>query len=98
MNKLFRNVYDIIRGGSFMKKTYTLIIHDNIKEIEEGNNVPRYWAQCLQIPGAITQGETIEEIKKNMQEAIELMLSPDKDAIQEENIILKRISLEVANA
>jgi len=33
-----------------------------------------YWAICPEIPGANGQGETIEETKKNLQEAIKLIL------------------------
>ncbi|MBF0411570.1 MAG: type II toxin-antitoxin system HicB family antitoxin [Desulfamplus sp.] len=33
-----------------------------------------YWAICPEIPSANGQGETIEETKKSLQEAIELIL------------------------
>ena len=33
-----------------------------------------YFAQCEQMPEALTQGETIPETLKNMKEAIELVL------------------------
>lgn len=39
------------------------------KEAEGG-----YGGQCLELPGAISQGETMEELKKNMAEAIQLVL------------------------
>lgn len=32
----------------------------------------RYSGQCLEIPGAISQGETLSELKDNMREAIQL--------------------------
>ena len=51
-----------------------------------------FWAICPEVPGANGQGETIEEAKTNLREAIELILEdrradilrglPD-DAIQE---------------
>jgi len=37
-----------------------------------------YFAQCEQIPGAMTQGETIEEAKENLKDAINLMLEDEK--------------------
>ena len=38
--------------------------------IEEGpNNLSAY---CLDLPGCITTGRTVEEVKRNMREAIEL--------------------------
>ena len=51
-----------------------------------------YWAICPEIPGANGQGETVEEAKENLKDAISLILNdrledikrglPD-DAIQE---------------
>ena len=38
-----------------------------------------YFAQCEQIPGAMTQGETIEEAKENLKDAINLMLEDAKE-------------------
>lgn len=42
-------------------------------EAEEGG----YWAEVPAIPGCATQGETIEELLRNVQEAIEGCLSVD---------------------
>lgn len=39
-----------------------------------------YWAICPEIPGANGQGETIEETKKNLQEAIKLILDDRKNS------------------
>ena len=50
---------------------YTAII----KEIEDG----WYMGQCEQIPGAMTQGETIEEVIVNLKEAIALILEDEKE-------------------
>lgn len=41
-----------------------------IQESPEGG----YTGQCMEIPGAISEGETIKELKTNMTEAIELVL------------------------
>ena len=51
-----------------------------------------FWAMCPEVPGANGQGETVEEAKKNLKEAVALILEdrladikrglPD-DAIQE---------------
>ena len=38
-----------------------------------------YFAQCEQIPNAITQGETIEEAKENLKEAICLVLEAERE-------------------
>ena len=51
---------------------YTVILEPQ----EEG----RYSVQCLELPGAISQGETKEEALENIKEAIELVL----EVIQED--------------
>ena len=33
-----------------------------------------YWAVCPEVPGANGQGETIEEAKKNLREAVALIM------------------------
>jgi predicted RNase H-like HicB family nuclease len=49
-----------------MKGEFTAII----EAAPEGG----YWAICPEIPGANGQGETIEEAKGNLQNAIDLIL------------------------
>ena len=55
-----------------------------------------YWAICPEVPGANGQGETIQEAKNNLREAIELILEDRRqdilrglpeDAIQEKVVI-----------
>jgi predicted RNase H-like HicB family nuclease len=46
---------------------YTVILEPQ----EEGG----YTVRCLELPGAISQGETKEEALKNIKEAIELVLA-----------------------
>ena len=29
-----------------------------------------YWAECLELPGCVAQGETLEELKRNIREAV----------------------------
>jgi len=36
-----------------------------------------YIAQCEQMPGALTQGRTIEEVKENLKDAINLLLEDE---------------------
>ena len=52
--------------SSLGKGRYTVIVH---KEAEGG-----YSGQCLELPGAISEGETIKELKENMTDAIQLVL------------------------
>ena len=42
-----------------------------------------YSGRCLELPAAISQGETLEELKKNMREAIELVLEDIEEEIRE---------------
>jgi len=55
-----------------------------------------YWAMCPEVPGANGQGETIEEAKENLRQAVELILEDrradflrglPKDAIREKIVI-----------
>ena len=56
-----------------MKAEFTAII----EPAPEGG----YWAICPEVPGANGQGETIEEAKDNLREAIELILRDRKEDI-----------------
>jgi predicted RNase H-like HicB family nuclease len=49
-----------------------------VHEAEEGG----FWAEVPAIPGCATQGETMDELLRNLQEAIEGCLSVDVAAPQ----------------
>jgi predicted RNase H-like HicB family nuclease len=52
------------------------------KKEEEGG----YSGQCVELPGAISQGETLEELKENMKDAISLILqSIEAEAMADTN-------------
>jgi predicted RNase H-like HicB family nuclease len=51
-------------------RTFTIIIH----MAEEGG----YYAECPVLPGCVTQGDTLDELKNNMSEAIALWLEDDE--------------------
>ena len=46
-------------------------IHAIVHKAEEGG----FWAEVPSIPGCATQGETLEELRSNLREAIEGCLS-----------------------
>jgi predicted RNase H-like HicB family nuclease len=48
-----------------MQKTFTVLVH----EAEEDG----YWAECFEL-GCGSQGETLDELDKNIREAIQLVL------------------------
>ena len=70
-----------------MVKSFNIIIH-----YDEETNL--YWATCPELKGCNTQGETVEEIKENMKEAILLCLEDSAP----EPIITDIVTLEVAHA
>jgi predicted RNase H-like HicB family nuclease len=67
---------------------YTAII----KEVEDG----WYMGQCEQVPGAITQGQTIEEVKENLKEAINLVLDSEKEHCRKRYSGMKFIRRKIA--
>ena len=53
-------------GERFDFRKFTMCV----KKEEEGG----YSGKCLELPAAISQGETIDELKNNMIEAIQLVI------------------------
>ena len=44
-----------------------------------------WWvASCLEMPGAITQGETIDEARDNLEDAIQLLLEVRREDAEKE--------------
>ena len=62
-----------------------------IHEAAEGG----YWARVPSLPGVYTQAETLEELRANLREAIELYLSDDT-TVDEEAAIDNGQVLEIA--
>lgn len=57
-----------------MKGEFTAII----ESAPEGG----FWAICPEVPGANGQGETIEEAKANLREAIELIFQDRREDVE----------------
>ncbi len=66
---------------------YTILLEKQ----EEGG----YTVQCLEVPGAISQGETKEEALKNIAEAIELVLETIREEAQRFSKKMEMRKLEV---
>ena len=49
-----------------------------IHKAEEGG----YWAEVPALPGCMTQGETIEEVTRNLREAVDGWLSVEKPEVR----------------
>ncbi len=66
---------------------YTIILE---KEEEGG-----YSAQCLELPGAISQGESKEEALNNIREAIEAVLEVLNQEVKELREVVEISAVEV---
>ena len=53
-------------------KSYTVVVY----EAEEGG----YWGEVLELPGCVSQGETIDEFRHNIREALEAVLESESQA------------------
>lgn len=62
-------------------------IHAIVHKAEEGG----YWAEVPGIPGCATQGETMEELRSNLREAIEGCLSVpvESPAVQTDDVVIE---------
>jgi len=65
------------------KVRYTVLVRNE----REGG----YSGQCLELPGAISEGETIKELKENMVDAIQLVL----ESIESRASKAKRFTIDI---
>jgi predicted RNase H-like HicB family nuclease len=70
-------------------QTFTAVF----EEADEGG----YVAFVEEVPGAISQGETLEEARENLKEALELMLEVNRektlDGVDESRIVREQITI-----
>ena len=70
---------------------YTVVIH----KAEEGG----YWAAVPALPGCFSQGETLEEVLRNVKEAIEAHVQALKEEGEEipveEEVLMGRVKVAV---
>ncbi len=62
-----------------MEEVVLTAVIQELPESEGGG----FWAFVEEVPGAITQGATLEEIRKNLREAVELILEYRRDQTKE---------------
>ena len=78
-----------------MELTFTAV-YEEVPQEEGGG----YVAYVEELPGANTQGETIEETRENLKEAIQLMLETNRDLLgaplPTRKIIREKISVTAA--
>ena len=76
----------------------------HFKVHKEGNS---FWAECLELEGCFTQGDTIEELHEMMQDALNLYISepegstrlanlPNESIKKSKNIVEVSVDSEVA--
>lgn len=58
-----------------MEEVVLTAVIQELPEAEGGG----YWAFVEELPGAITQGQTLEETRENLQEAISLILEYQRE-------------------
>ena len=60
--------------SSILTRTYNVILH----QAEEGG----FWGEVLELPGCLSQGESIDEFRENIREAIEAIISAEPEQPQ----------------
>lgn len=60
-----------------------------------------YWAECIELGGCITEGDSIEELQKNMQEALNLFIEEPEDSkdlapLPDDTITINKSIVEVS--
>lgn len=55
-----------------------MVLKAIIHKAEEGG----YWAEVPSLPGCLTQAETLDELKSNLREAVELWLSVGDETLK----------------
>jgi antitoxin HicB len=53
-----------------------MLYHFKVHKDERGG----YWAECVELDGCQTQGDTLDELKANMQEALDVYLSEPRES------------------
>lgn len=52
-----------------------MLYHFKVHKEKDG-----FWAQCIELPGCITQADTLKELQLNMQEALNLYIEEPSDS------------------
>ena len=58
---------------------FTILVHKG----EEGET--GYWAEVIEMPGCVSQGETLVELQANIQEAMNAILNSSKTSIPDDS-------------
>lgn len=58
--------------GPYATSLYTVVVY----QAEEGG----YWGEVRELPGCVSQGETMDEFRRNIREALEAVLESESQA------------------
>lgn len=53
-----------------------------------------YVGKLKQVPGVFSQGETLEELEENIQDAYQLMMQEEEDSLPQVQILTKELLVE----
>lgn len=65
-----------------------MVVSVKIHRADEGG----YWAEVPALPGCFSQGETLEEVRSNLREAIALYLESD-DVTESDDVIRELLEI-----
>jgi len=85
-------------------RSVIVVYHFKIHEEQEG-----LWAECMELKGCLTQGESLQELMRNMKEALDLFLDepensgipfplPNESICEMENVVRVKVDPSVAFA
>ena len=66
-------------------RTYNAIVH----EAKEGG----YWAEVPELPGCITEADTLDELKAMLKDAIRVYLADPDEPLREQNSSLMQVTV-----
>jgi Uncharacterized conserved protein len=93
---LWSNAYQLILDAankselSFQQLMTELTLTTIFEEAEEGGFI----GYVAELPGANTQGETLEEVRENLSEAIELILTSNREQLKRTFRVTGRLSVK----
>lgn len=82
-----------VRDHSFEETCIIHVINDMIMKytvVLEPQEEGGFTVQCVEIPGAISQGETREEALANIKEAIELVIDVQREELYRRTSVARR--------
>ncbi len=62
-----------------MRNEFTAIF-----ELDDSGEEPRYFAYCIEVPGANAEGNTMDEVRENLSEAIKHALQARREKTMED--------------